>query len=57
MKDFGADRVLFGTDTPLDSRAMHRAHINHADLSDADERLILLILRDNALKLFGSGLG
>jgi predicted TIM-barrel fold metal-dependent hydrolase len=32
---------------------MHRARIDHADLSEADKRLIL---RDNALKLFGASL-
>jgi len=51
VQEIGAERVLFGTDTPLYSTAMHRARINHADLSDADKRLIL---RDNAVKLFGS---
>lgn len=51
--EVGAERVLFGTDTPLDSTAMQRARINHADLSDAHKRLIL---RDNARKLFGSTL-
>lgn len=54
VKEVGAERVLFGTDTPLYSSAMHRARINHADLSDADKRLIL---RDNAVRLFGSRLG
>jgi len=54
VKEVGAERVLFGTDTPLYSTAMQRARINHADLSDADKRLIL---RDNAVKLFGSRLG
>ncbi len=53
-QEIGAERVLFGTDTPLYSTAMHRARIDHADLSDADKRLIL---RDNAVKLFGSKLG
>ncbi len=32
---------------------MQRARIDHADLSDADKHLIL---RDNALKVFGSKL-
>ena len=54
VKEVGAERVLFGTDTPLYSTAMQRARIDHADLSDADKRLIL---RDNAVKLFGSQLG
>lgn len=46
----GVDRVLFGTDTPLYSTAMHRARINHADLTYAQKRQIL---RDNALRLLG----
>ena len=50
VQEVGADRVLFGTDTPLYSTAMHRARIDHAELSDTNKRLIL---RDNALKLFG----
>jgi hypothetical protein len=54
VQEVGAERVLFGTDTPLYSTAMQRARINHADLSDADKRLIL---RDNAVKLFESRLG
>ena len=53
VQEIGAERVLFGTDTPLYSTAMHRARIDHADLSDSDKRLIL---RDNALTLFGASL-
>ena len=53
VQEIGAERVLFGTDTPLYSTAMHRARIDHADLSDTDKRLIL---RDNASKVFGSKL-
>jgi len=53
VQEVGAERVLFGTDTPLYSTAMQRARINHADLTDADKRLIL---RDNAVKLFASKL-
>ena len=48
VKEVGAERVLFGTDTPLYSTAMQRARINHADLSDAQKRLIL---RSNAERL------
>lgn len=51
VKEVGAERVLFGTDTPLYSTAMQRARIDHADLTEADKRLIL---RENAVKLFGS---
>ncbi len=50
VREVGADRVLYGTDTPLYFSAMQRARIDHADLSDQDKRLIL---RDNAMKLFG----
>jgi predicted TIM-barrel fold metal-dependent hydrolase len=50
VREVGADRVLFGTDTPLYHTAMQRARIDHADLSEADRRLIL---RDNAVRLFG----
>ncbi len=53
VSQIGAERVLFGTDTPLYCTAMQRARIDHADLSDTDKRLIL---RDNAVKLFGSKL-
>ena len=54
VHEVGAERVLFGTDTPLYSTAMQRARIDHADLTETDKRLIL---RDNALNLFGSKLG
>jgi uncharacterized protein len=50
VREVGADRVLFGTDTPLYHAAMQRARIEHADLGDADKQLIL---RDNAVRLFG----
>jgi len=48
VKEVGADRVLFGTDTPLYSAVMQRARIDHAEISDAEKRMIL---RDNAAKL------
>ena len=50
VKEIGADRVLFGSDTPLYHVSMQRIRIDHADLPDHHKRLIL---RDNALKLFG----
>jgi hypothetical protein len=50
VREIGADRVLFGTDTPLYHTAMQRARIEHADLTDSDKRLIL---RDNAVRVFG----
>lgn len=49
VREVGAERILFGTDSPLYSAAMQRARIDHADLSDHDKRLIL---HDNAAKLF-----
>ncbi|MCX5661031.1 MAG: amidohydrolase family protein [Planctomycetota bacterium] len=52
-KEVGADRVLFGTDTPLYFAAMQRARIDYAELPDAAKRLIL---RENAVKLFGDRL-
>lgn len=51
VQEIGADRVLFGTDTPLYFAAMQRARIGHADISDEDKRRIL---RENAVKLFGA---
>jgi predicted TIM-barrel fold metal-dependent hydrolase len=54
VREVGADRVLFGTDTPLYHAAMQRARIEHAEIPEADKRLIL---RDNALRLFGARLG
>jgi predicted TIM-barrel fold metal-dependent hydrolase len=48
VREIGADRVLFGTDTPLYSTALQRTRIDCADLSEADKRSIL---RDNAIGL------
>jgi uncharacterized protein len=50
VKEVGAERVLFGTDTPLYHVSMQRIRIDHADLTDREKRMIL---RENALKLFG----
>jgi predicted TIM-barrel fold metal-dependent hydrolase len=50
VREVGAERVLFGTDTPLYHAAMRRARIDHADLDDADERRILW---DNVARVFG----
>ena len=50
VQKIGADRVLFGTDTPLYMTSMQRVRIDQADLSDSEKRRILL---DNALALFG----
>ena len=49
VKEIGADRILYGTDTPLYFSPMHRARIDHADLSDEEKTMIL---RTNALTLF-----
>lgn len=54
VREIGARRVLFGTDTPLYHAAMQRARIDYADLEDTEKRQIL---RDNALRLFGTRLG
>jgi predicted TIM-barrel fold metal-dependent hydrolase len=48
VREVGAERILFGTDTPLYFTAMQRARIDHADLGDEDKRLIL---RDNAVRV------
>ncbi|MCE9589333.1 MAG: amidohydrolase family protein [Planctomycetes bacterium] len=53
VEQVGADRVLFGTDTPLYSTPMQRARIDYAEIPDDQKRLIL---RDNALRLFGDKL-
>ncbi|MCY2968744.1 MAG: amidohydrolase family protein, partial [Planctomycetota bacterium] len=53
VREAGADKILFGSDTPLYHCGVQRSRIDHADLSDADK---LLILRDNALRVFGAKL-
>ena len=50
VKEVGAEKILFGTDTPLYYTAMQRARIDHADLADATKKMIL---RDNAAQLLG----
>jgi uncharacterized protein len=47
-REVGAERLLFGTDTPLYFAPAQRARIDHADLSDGDKRLILC---DNARRI------
>ncbi len=47
--EIGADRILFGTDTPLYSTGMQKARVDEAAISDQDKKLIL---RENARKLF-----
>lgn len=53
VREIGAERILFGTDTPLYSAPMQRARIDHAEISDLDKRLILT---ENAVRLFGGKL-
>jgi len=48
--EIGADRMLFGTDSPLYSAPMQRARIDHAEIDDDAKRRILF---ENAEKLFG----
>lgn len=48
VREIGADRLLFGTDSPLYFAAMQRARIDHADITDQEKRLIL---HDNAARL------
>jgi len=51
VSEIGADRILFGTDTPLYSTAMQRARIDSAEISDNDKRSILC---GNAESLFST---
>ena len=50
VNEVGAERILFGTDTPVYSVPMQRARVDYAELSDQQKQLIL---RDNSRKLFG----
>jgi predicted TIM-barrel fold metal-dependent hydrolase len=50
VREVGAERILYGTDSPLYFAPMQRARIDHADLSDRDKRLILC---ENAERLLG----
>lgn len=49
VQEIGAERLLFGTDTPLCHPAVQRARIEAAGISAAAKRLIL---RENALRFF-----
>ena len=51
VEQIGAERLLYGTDTPLYFLPMQRARIDHAEISDQQKRLIL---HDNAAALFGA---
>jgi len=48
--EIGADRILYGTDTPVYFAPMQRARIDYADISEQDKKLIL---HDNAVELLG----
>jgi len=50
VEEIGAERILFGSDTPLYHVAMQRARIECAEISAEAKPLIL---RDNAVKFFG----
>ena len=50
VKELGAERLLFGSDTPLYHVAVQRARIEAAEIPEAARRLIL---RENALRFFG----
>lgn len=50
VREIGAERVLFGTDTPLYHAAMQRSRIDYADLDEDAKRKIL---RENAVRVFG----
>jgi len=49
VKELGAERLLFGSDTPLYDVAMQRTRIETAEIPEAAKRLIL---RDNAVAFF-----
>lgn len=49
VRQVGAERILFGTDTPLYVAAMQRVRIDQAELSDAEKKMIL---HENAEKVF-----
>ena len=52
VKELGAERILYGTDSPLYFAPMQRARIDKAEISDWDKRLIL---RENAMALLEIG--
>lgn len=51
VREIGADRILFGTDSPVYFAPMQRARI---DCALMDEEAKRLVLRDNALRLFSA---
>ena len=53
VNEIGAERILFGTDTPLYHTAMQHARIVHADIPDSAKQLIL---RSNAERIWSAEL-
>ncbi len=51
VSQVGAERLLYGTDSPLYFAPCQRVRIDLADITDQEKRLIL---RENALRLFGA---
>ena len=49
VAEIGAEKILYGTDSPLFFTPMQRARIDHAEIADAAKERIL---RDNAMELF-----
>ncbi|MHB9071682.1 MAG: amidohydrolase family protein [Sedimentisphaerales bacterium] len=49
VSEIGAERILYGTDSPLYFAPMQRARINYADISNEAKKKILA---DNAIRLF-----
>ena len=49
VREVGAGKILYGTDSPLYFAPMMRARINHAGINDRDKKMILAI---NAQKIF-----
>ena len=41
VAEVGAEKILFGSDTPLYSVSMQRARIDHAEISETDKQAIL----------------
>lgn len=50
VKEAGAEKILYGTDSPLYFAPMQRARIDHACISDREKTMIL---RQNAVNLLG----
>ena len=48
VREIGAERVLYGTDSPLYFAPMQRARIDHAEFSDREKKLVLC---ENAMRI------